>query len=205
MGCLFSKSRSSLIHKNGGMPPKSSVHRLDRTNNNGIVRVPKSSHGPADTADKNGHVILRIKPSPPGPPPSPPLTSPRPILTGPPTPEDEKQVQYSERFRPVTPVKSKNLNISSSDQQKSLTVSDVRLKPSILNLRRTSSTRREEDLSLEDLNSDMEDDSRLRLVNIRPKSESHLTRNRTFVVKHGFNNPDRPSSERVRPLPIVFM
>ncbi|KAL4220328.1 hypothetical protein ACF0H5_020735 [Mactra antiquata] len=175
MGCFLSKCRSSLINKNEAIPPVTRVQRIDKTNNNGIERVPRlnleSLDEPAPT--KHGNAQRQMRPPPPAPSSSPPqsILSPKPILTGPPTPENGKlpfDVHFAEDLSPVSDIQPcTSKHYKQGEKQSSLTVSDVMVKPA---LHRTHSTRREEELSIEELDTDIDDYSRLSINRYRDGS-----------------------------------
>lgn len=94
-----------------------------------------------------------------------------------------------------------------SDEKSQATLTKIAMKPA--SSARTSQAMNsnqsllssQDTLKVEDLDSDMDEFSRMRLVS-RPMSESHLARNKTFIVKHGSRLPYRPNSERIRPMPF---
>ena len=122
--------------------------------------------------------------------------------------EDLEPAEYNPTPEPEAGTKSRLSNVKSE-----ATVSKIRLNkqsgPSSVVTLQTQASKQSllsshDTLHVEEFeDSEMEDFSRMRLVsNNRPKSESHLTRNKTFVVKQACRLPYRPNSERVRPMLI---
>lgn len=138
-------------------------------------------------------------------------------------------IQYAEDLRPISPVASEIAEATrednhnpptvsteptldaihkaytqskAEDNNKSLrvSVSNVTLNPNVNGLSRAPLLLR--DMSVEELDTGIDEFSKYRLVYNRPdrpKSESHLVRNRTFVIRHGFEGlkVDRPRSEYI--------
>lgn len=222
MGCLFSKKSLSTSTPPRKTTTSTRVQYLSNSNSNGIVRVPKNEfqndqHLPESTNEPNHENSrqLRMKPPPLAPPPSPPSSfeSLNAEPTGPPTPEEERPslyVQYVEDLQPVSPVPLKKAESTSStaDQysRSKVSVSNVTLKSNVNGIRCAPMPM--QDLSIEELDTEMDETNSFRLVYsrpARPKSESHLVRNQTFIVRHGFKNIDRPQSERIQTLTEPFM
>ena len=96
-----------------------------------------------------------------------------------------------------------------SDKRTSLSISNVSLKQrDSAQSRGLTSSQFSTDLSIEELDTEMDDFSKLRLVYerpVRPKSESHILRNKTFVVNNGLRTVPRPTSERLKPVSFLDM
>lgn len=222
MGCLFSKKSLSASTPPGRSSTSTRVQYLNNSNSNGIVRVPKN--GPQNdqtrskSNDESNHESscqLRMKPPPLAPPPSPPSSfeSLNAEPTEPPTPEDKRPslyVQYVEDLQPASPVPLRKVGSTSSTADKysrsKVSISNVTLKSNVNGIRRAPMPM--QDLSIEELDTEMDETNKFRLVYsrpARPKSESHLVRNQTFIVTHGFRNIDRPKSERIQTLTEPYM
>lgn len=165
MGCLFSKSSTTSSKDNRASTTR--VHHIGNSNNNGIIRVPKlnlkhvkSHQEKNDDAHVSGN-SLRIQPPPPAPPPSPPafIESPRPA-------KDEKvfeqnfhNVQDAEDLEPVTPLPSGRSKSPFDDGRSKVSVSNVSVRTSMNGLQRNMAPLK--DLSIEELDTDMDDFNRL--------------------------------------------
>ena len=227
MGCLNSKPKPK--------PKTIVVHSCDYHTDhppNGIVGILKSrSPSPSRyAADKTEVISATIKKNDP-----PkyvrkkpvarstrrPESSPSPHSTIPFTPEPEEttiHVMDAEDLEPAeynpTPEPDEGTKSRLSNEKSEATVSKIKLKPTGPGSVGTSQTQTskqsllssQDTLHVEEFDSEMDDFSRMRLVsNKRPMSESHLTRNKTFVVKNECRLPYRPNSERVRPVHDVTL
>ena len=222
MGCLKSKPKSSPhtvvvhtcdyhSHSNGSV-----VHRL-KSRSPSPARYIATDSSNCDTDDARTPDYTKVSRQRHETPPR--IKAPSPQITLPSTPEEERNtlnVLDAEDLEPAdcNPAPQTGINAetkTSMSVKSQATVSKVMLKPvgsvdssqtqgskqSVLSSRDT--------LTIEELDSDLDDFSRMRLVynRQRPMSESHLVRNQTFVIKHGSRLPYRPNSERIRPMPDV--
>lgn len=236
MGCIYSKKSLAAPAFSDRSSASTRVQHLRNNTSNGILRVPKLNLEQEDSdvseisqGHVNNHNNVRLLPPPPAPTSSPIEHTPRPEPTNPPTPEHDRpsmHVQYAEDLRPASPQQShminskhKHFNTAADDIMKkrsretlddkhrsSVSVSNVALKPNINGIR--GAPMPNQDLSLEDLDTEMAEYNKIRLVYsrpVRPKSESFLPRNRTFVIKHGFSHIDRPKSERIQTITEPYM
>ena len=221
MGCLNCKPKPQ--------PQTIVVHSCDYHtdhSSNGIVRILKSrspspSRYAADTRkivpttnEKDVHPNF-VRQKPVAQPKRNPTSSPSPHIA---LPNEEKttlHVMDAEDLEPadynLIPEPNAGTQSRLSNQKSEATVSKIKLKSTVsATSAGTSLTSKQSLLSsqdtlhVEEFDSEMDDFSRMRLVsNRRPMSESHLSRNKTFVVKHGCRLPYRPNSERIRPMPDV--
>ena len=222
MGCLHTKPKLK--------PQTIVVHSCDY-HSNGVARIlkPRAAtpdryasssakidivSGDVTTAD-HPKFVRKLKPRPTSPR-SPPAS---PHITLPSTPEADRntiQVLDAEDLEPAEycplPEAEVETTIGEFEEQSVATASRVKLKASPgsagssqVNSSKQSTLSSQDTLTVEELDTEMDDFNRLRLVGARgrPFSESHLTRNRTFVIKHEERLPYRPNSERIRPMTDV--
>ena len=218
MGCLQTKPKLR--------PQTVVVHSCDYHSDgmNGVVKILKSPSPSAryastdviseiaESSDQPRFVRRKPNATPSKTPPS------SPHITLPSTPDEEKSTLHvldAEDLEPANYIPTSEevaeTKTALSEINSHVSVSEVTFNPAgSIGASQTQSSKQsilssQDTLTVEELDSDMDDFSQMRLVcgRLRPVSESHLMRNRTFVVKHGFRLPQRPNSERVRPLPEV--
>lgn len=197
------RTRSPAPSSNGHVKPETSTAINARDVNqvdDDVKRVIRPALSPPVPEKPPTAAARRKLPPTPGKPP------PRPA-----TPWIDGNVTDIETFlEPVAPdVPDEVMSHKTVNGSQTLSVSHVHVKAtrgSKDRLLKKTFSKRDGDLSIEELDTEMNEEDQMRYVPShpnRPRSEPAIKRNRTFVVHNAFDHVNRPRSERLRTITAV--